>query len=317
MDRCSARVGYVDAFRVVDPRPDQYTWWSNRGQAWAKNVGWRIDYQVVHAASSASWCGPHIYKEQRFSDHAPLIMDYVAHEAHVVALIERVAWLKGWMAGVVAWLYVAAIAPFAEFMRRRGWVLILFFIVFFKFGDALLGRMSGVFYREMGFDYLQIAEVMKLYGFLANGIGVLAGGVLVARLGVFRALLVAGFLAAATNLTYSWLAMSGQDWTVFIIAVVTDNFAMGLSSVAFVAYVSSLCNVAYTATQYALLASAGNIARIWLSASSGWMVDTLDGDWAVFFLLTALIAMLALPLVLVMMRYFPEVLARASDKDRQ
>ncbi len=76
MEALFTRVGYVDAFRVVDPRPDQYTWWSNRGQAWAKNVGWRIDYQVATPCIGQLARAAHIYKEQRFSDHAPLIMDY-------------------------------------------------------------------------------------------------------------------------------------------------------------------------------------------------------------------------------------------------
>ncbi|MFN2339470.1 MAG: exodeoxyribonuclease III [Gammaproteobacteria bacterium] len=76
MEALFTRVGYVDAFRQVDPRPDQYTWWSNRGQAWAKNVGWRIDYQVTTPRIGQLVRAAHIYKEQRFSDHAPLIMDY-------------------------------------------------------------------------------------------------------------------------------------------------------------------------------------------------------------------------------------------------
>jgi MFS transporter, PAT family, beta-lactamase induction signal transducer AmpG len=157
--------------------------------------------------------------------------------------------------------------------------------------------------------------VMKVYGFVANGVGVVAGGVLVARLGLFRALFVAGLLAAATNLLYSWLAMSGNDPLVFRIAVVADNFTGGMATVAFVAYLSSLCNVAYTATQYALLASVGNLGRIWLSATSGWMVDRLDGDWSLFFAMTAGIALLGLPLLLVLMRRFPEAHVRRTARD--
>ncbi len=234
-------------------------------------------------------------------------------EAQVTELLRQVSWLRGWLSEAAAWLYAAVVAPFVDFMKRRGWLLVLVFIVVFKFGDALLGRMSGVFYRELGFSLTQIAEVMKVYGFIANGIGVLAGGVLVARLGLFRALLIAGLLAAATNLTYSWLAISGNDPLVFRIAVISDNFTGGLATVAFVAYLSSLCNVAYTATQFALLASAGNLGRIWMSASSGWMVDALEGDWAVFFAITAGIALLGLPLLLILMRRYPEAHVRAPE----
>jgi PAT family beta-lactamase induction signal transducer AmpG len=174
--------------------------------------------------------------------------------------------------------------------------------------------MSGVFYRELGFELDTIAEVMKVYGLIANAIGILAGGWLVARLGLLRSLFIAGVLSALTNLTYSWLAASGNDITVFTIAVVSDNFTGGMAIVAFVAYLSSLCNVAYTATQYALLASVSNLARISLSASSGWMVDRLDGDWFVFFLITAVIALAALPLLLILMRRYPTHTVRETGK---
>jgi len=207
---------------------------------------------------------------------------------------------------VLAWLYVAALAPFLDFMKRRGWLLILVFIFVFKLGDALLGRMASVFYREMGFDLVQIADVSKLYGLGANALGILIGGFIVYRLGTLKALFVGGLSAALTNLTYSWLAVSGQSMAVFVAAVVADNFTGGLATVAFVAYLSSLCNVAYTATQYALLSSLGNLARIWFSASAGAMVDGLDGDWATFFAITAGIALLGLPLLLIIMKLFPE-----------
>lgn len=277
----------------------------------AQVFGWNTAYLALAAAVCVGIVAILLAPEPA----ARASSDTLAREARVSALIHRAGWLRGRLADAAAWFYAAAVAPFADFMRRDGWLLILTFIVVFKFGDALLGRMSGVFYRELGFDLVQIAEVMKVYGFIANGLGVLAGGVLVARLGLFRALLLAGVLAAATNLTYSWLAMSGQDPLVFRIVVITDNFTSGLATVAFVAYLSSLCNVAYTATQYALLASFGNLGRIWLSAASGWMVDSLEGNWAVFFALTAAIALLGLPLLLVLMRRFPEAHVRKTAKD--
>lgn len=318
----------IDAYRIDVLSPEQY----GAGSA-AAIWGWHLGGTLIGGAGG-------LYLAQLFGWNAAYLFlaagvgvgmlaillspeppyrpspDTVEHEARVADLLRRVWWLRGRLAGATAWIYGAVIAPFVDFMKRDGWLLILVFIIVFKFGDALLGRMSGVFYRELGFSLVEIAEVMKIYGFIANGIGVLAGGVLVARLGLFRALLVAGLLAAATNLTYSWLAMSGNDPLVFRFAVITDNFTGGLATVAFVAYLSSLCNVAYTATQFALLASAGNLGRIWLSASSGWMVDALDGDWAVFFALTAGIALLGLPLLLILMRRYPEAHVRAPDAER-
>jgi MFS transporter, PAT family, beta-lactamase induction signal transducer AmpG len=317
----------IDAYRIDVLEPERYgagsaaaIWgWhlggtlvgGAGGLMLAQAYGWNTAYLLRAAAVSIGMIAILLSPEPPYRPPR----ETVEREARVSAFLHRVSWLRGGLADATAWFYGAVIAPFAEFMRRDGWLLILVFIVVFKFGDALLGRMSGVFYRELGFELGQIAEVMKVYGFVANGVGVVAGGVLVARLGLFRALFVAGLLAAATNLLYSWLAMSGNDPLVFRIAVVADNFTGGMATVAFVAYLSSLCNVAYTATQYALLASVGNLGRIWLSATSGWMVDRLDGDWSLFFAMTAGIALLGLPLLLVLMRRFPEAHVRRTARD--
>jgi MFS transporter, PAT family, beta-lactamase induction signal transducer AmpG len=315
----------IDAYRIDVLAPEQYgagsaaaIWGWHLGGTLiggagglylAQVFGWNTAYLFLAAGVGIGMLAVLLSPEPPCRPPA----ETLEREAQVTELLRQVSWLRGWLSEAAAWLYAAVVAPFVDFMKRRGWLLVLVFIVVFKFGDALLGRMSGVFYRELGFSLTQIAEVMKVYGFIANGIGVLAGGVLVARLGLFRALLIAGLLAAATNLTYSWLAISGNDPLVFRIAVISDNFTGGLATVAFVAYLSSLCNVAYTATQFALLASAGNLGRIWMSASSGWMVDALEGDWAVFFAITAGIALLGLPLLLILMRRYPEAHVRAPE----
>lgn len=204
------------------------------------------------------------------------------------------------------WLRQALIDPFAEFMRRDWWLLILVFVFVFKFGDALLGRMSFVFYRELGFELTQIADVTKVFGLAAVCVGVFAGGILVKLAGVFRALLAGGLAAAATNLAYAYLAGAGQDADVFAVAVIADNFTGGLATVAFVAYLAGLCNTAFSATQYALLNSLGNLARIWFASSAGVIVDSLGGDWALFFTMTAGLALLGLPLLLVLMWVMPD-----------
>lgn len=211
------------------------------------------------------------------------------------------------------WLRQALVDPFAEFVRRDWWLLILVFVFVFKFGDALLGRMSFVFYRELGFELTQIADVTKVFGLAAVCLGVFAGGVLVKLAGVFRALLAGGLAAAATNLAYAYLAGAGQDMQVFAIAVIADNFTGGLATVAFVAYLAGLCNTAFSATQYALLNSLGNLARIWFAASAGVIVDELGGDWALFFSITAGLALLGLPLLLVLMWVMPDPGKAGSD----
>ncbi len=264
----------------------------------AAAYGWNVAYLLIAATLVIGMVGVLLAPEPPAAADAEIVQERVDS-----GLRRSVG---GSAAAIAAWLYVAAVAPFVDFMQRRGWLLILVFVFVFKLGDALLGRMSGVFYRELGFELTEIADVAKVYGLAASAIGILVGGFLVHRLGTLKALFVGGIAAAATNLTYSWLALSGQNFAVFTTAVVADNFTGGLATVAFVAYLSNLCSVAYSATQYALLASLGNLARIWFSASAGWMVDELGGDWALFFAITAGIALLGLPLLLVLIRLFPE-----------
>lgn len=264
----------------------------------AAAYGWNVAYLLIAVTLVIGMVGVLLAPEPPSAADAEIVQERVDS-----GLRRSVG---GSVAAIAAWLYVAAVAPFVDFMQRRGWLLILVFVFVFKLGDALLGRMSGVFYRELGFELTEIADVAKVYGLAASAIGILVGGFLVHRLGTLKALFVGGLAAAATNLTYSWLALSGQNFAVFTTAVVADNFTGGLATVAFVAYLSNLCSVAYSATQYALLASLGNLARIWFSASAGWMVDELGGDWALFFAITAGIALLGLPLLLILIRLFPE-----------
>ncbi|MBE0506195.1 MAG: MFS transporter [Marinospirillum sp.] len=309
----------IDAYRIEVLQPHQYgagsaaaIWgWhlggtlvgAAGGLYLAQYFGWNVAYMVLAAGLLIGMLAVLMSPEP----NCPPTAETLAEESRALAHLERWKELPVHLRRALGWIYVSLLAPFVEFTRRRGWIWILAFVFIFKLGDALLGRMSGVFYRELGFSLIEIAEVAKVYGLGANILGVLLGGVLVARIGLLKALFVSGLATAATNLTYSWLAVSGQSSLVFVVALASDNFTTGLVTVAFVAYLSSLCNSAYTATQYALLASLGNLARIWLSASSGWMVDSLDGDWAVFFVLTAIIALFGLPLLWVLMRYFPVV----------
>lgn len=268
----------------------------------AQAFGWNAAYGVLAAAVLVGVAATLFAREPASRPSG----DTLADEAKAVDAVRRLRLLNDNWLPAIRWIYGAVIAPFADFMKRRGWLLILIFVFVFKLGDALLGRMSGVFYREMGFGLVEIADVSKVYGMAANAAGVLLGGLLVHRLGTMRALFAAGFAAAITNLTYAWLAMSGKSMAVFSAAVIADNLTGGLVTVAFVAYLSSLCNVAYSATQYALLASLGNLARIWFSASAGYMVDQLDGNWALFFTLTAAIALAGLPLLWLIIRLFPD-----------
>jgi PAT family beta-lactamase induction signal transducer AmpG len=208
------------------------------------------------------------------------------------------------------WLKEAVIAPFADFMGRRGWVVILLFVLFYKFGDALAGTMANPFYVEMGFTGSEVAAVSKLWGVWMTVVGALIGGLAVARWGVFRALLIGGLLQAVTNLAFAYVAIRGHDLPALTLAITADNLAGGAAGAALVAYLSGLCNVAFTATQYALLTSFMAQGRTWLSSGSGWLAD--HTDWVSFWSVTVLLAVPGLLLLLWIMRLYPREMVRAA-----
>lgn len=261
----------------------------------ADAFGWQVAYQVLAAAVSIGIVAILLSPEPTRQPAAQTL----AEQERITRYFHQ-SRVPVFMQPALIWLVVAVVLPFWDFTKRHGWWLILLFVFVFRLGDAMQGRMAGVFYRELGFTLTEIAEISKVYGLAANLFGTLIGGVLAARLGLLRALVFAGLSTALTNLCFAWLAYTGYNTGVMIFAVVSDGFTSGLVAVAFVAYLSSLCNVAYTATQYALLASLGNLARIWLSAASGYMVDQLDGDWMAFFIATAVLGLIGLPLIWVL-----------------
>jgi PAT family beta-lactamase induction signal transducer AmpG len=172
----------------------------------------------------------------------------------------------------------AVVQPFAEFMGRPGWVTILLFVMFFKFGDTLAGNMTNPFLIQIGFSKVEIAEVAKVYGFAATMIGLALGGALINGAGLVRSLWITGILQLVSNLMFAVQAAAGHHLGLLALTVGFENLAGGMGTAAFVAYLSSLCNVAYTATQYALLTSFMAVARTWLSSPAGWLVENVN--WA-------------------------------------
>lgn len=207
------------------------------------------------------------------------------------------------LAGVLAWLYGACVCPFLEFLTRRGWIAVLAFIMLYKFGDAVLGVMKVPFFLGIGFSKADIAEVVKLFGFVATIAGGFVGGIVVARLGLMRGLLVCGVLMAVSNLMFLVQAWAGPDVGVLALTISVENITTGMGTTAFVAYMSSLCNVAYTATQYALLTSLMAMSRTVLSSGAGWLADQVS--WPTFFILTTVAALPGLLLLLWMMHRYP------------
>lgn len=197
-------------------------------------------------------------------------------------------------------LATTVMEPFAEFLRRNGWRLalgIIAFVVLFKIGEAFLGRMSIVFYKEVGFSNAEIGMYSKVVNWWVTVFFAVAGSLINARFGILRGLVIGGIAMAATNLMFSWLAIVGPEPVLFVATVIVDGFTAALGTVAFMSFITFLTSHSFTATQYALLASMGNLGRTTLSSSSGFVVDFLNGNWALFFLLTAIAVLPSLALL--------------------
>ncbi|MBL4907367.1 MAG: AmpG family muropeptide MFS transporter [Sneathiella sp.] len=186
------------------------------------------------------------------------------------------------------WTHEAVIKPLTEFMARPGWIPILLFVMFYKFGDSLAGVMSTPFFYDLGFTKIDIANVSKVYGTAATFVGLALGGWLMAATGLYKTLWICGFLQLFSNLMFAIQALAGNDIAVLSLTVGIENLAGGMGTAAFVAYLSSLCNISYTATQYALLSSFMATARIWFSSPGGWLAENLG--WIEFFLITTVAA---------------------------
>lgn len=185
----------------------------------------------------------------------------------------------------------AVVAPFVEFFRRQGVtvaLLILAFIVLYALGDAFAGAMANPFYVKIGFSKVEIATVTKAFGLGAMLTGVFLGGLAVGRYGVMTALLVCGICQALSNLMFAVQALAGHDLHVLVATIAIENLTGGMASAAFVAYLSVLCNVAHTATQYALFTSFMALGRTFLASASGWVADHVG--WVQFFLISTLLA---------------------------
>ena len=198
---------------------------------------------------------------------------------------------------LAAWLREAVFEPFADFLRRyRGQALIvLALIAVYRISDVVMGIMANPFYVDMGFTKDEVAAVSKVYGVVMTLAGAFIGGVLALRLGVMRVLMLGAVLSAATNLLFVWLAGRGHDVQGLIFVVSADNLASGIASAAFIAYLSSLTNVSYSATQYALFSSIMLLLPKWLAGFSGQFVDA--HGYADFFLATAGLGLPVLVLV--------------------
>jgi PAT family beta-lactamase induction signal transducer AmpG len=272
----------IDAYRIELLLPEEQgagaaaTQWGYRFGLLASGAG------ALYAASLGGW---HVaYAIMAALMAVGMITVWLTPEPGGIAPPER---LPGATAGerIAAWLRGAVIAPFADMLRRNGTaqlLLIILFIVSFKFGDALAASMSNPLYVAIGFTKVEVATVAKIYGVIATLAGVALGGVMVARWGVFASLLVCGAAQALSNLMYIVQLWAGHDVVMLAFTIGGENLTGGMASAAFVAYLSGLCSRDFTATQYALLSSLATVGLNVLAASGGYLAQTLG--WTPFFL---------------------------------
>jgi len=190
--------------------------------------------------------------------------------------------------------------PFADFMTRRNWIAVLIFIALYKYGDALLGVMANPFYLDIGFSKTEIGLVTKGFGLAMTILGGVLGGAFVARYGTLNALMIGGILQAASNGVFALQAWVGPELPMLFVTIGIENLTGGIGTIAFVAYLSGLCNVAYTATQFALLSSLMAFTRTVLASGGGWLADQID--WVSYFLLTGFAAIPGLVMLIWLIR---------------
>ena len=201
----------------------------------------------------------------------------------------------------VEWFLGAVIAPFVEFFQRNGWyaLLILLFISVFRISDITMGVMANPFYLDMGYQKTEIASVAKVFGFFMTIAGSVLGGVLVAYFGLFRPLVIGAVMVSVTNLVFAWMAGQPHDLALLAVVISADNLAGGISNVVFIAYLSSLTNKSYTATQYALFSSIMTLPGKFIGGFSGVIVDSSGYEW--FFVYASVLGIPAVTLAIYLM----------------
>ncbi len=220
---------------------------------------------------------------------------------------------------VISWLSVTVIEPFLDFFRRNGVqvaITLLLFVFLFKIGEAFLGRMSIPFYKEIGFSNEQIGYYSKLIGWGATILFTLLGSMFNVRFGIVKGLMIGGIAMSASNLMFAWIAKVGPSEHLFLATILVDNFTTAFSTVAFVSFLTVLTGQAFSATQYALLASLGNFGRTTLASFSGELVDALN-DWALFFVITSLMVIPSLIMLYSLRHYFTDLLDKARKRDQE
>ena len=301
----------VDAYRITIFNQDEYEEKLPYASAMA-TIGWQAGYTMIGGAL-ALWLGgesiglewPDVYRCLVFIYLVLIILVCLVPEPEVSASKTGLANAASISATrqdkLRNWLVQNVIVPFSEFFQRCGLklgLLILVFLVSFRLGEGMLGRMALIFYRELGFADDEIAFYRYLLGGLMTVVFSLLGAFINLRFGIIKGLFIGGVAMASANLLFAVMAMVGPEPWLLLLTLFIDNFCAAFATVAAISFMSYFTSRTYTGTQYALMASISNFGRTSLAAGSGAVVDFLDGNWAVFFVLTTVMVIPALLLLI-------------------
>jgi PAT family beta-lactamase induction signal transducer AmpG len=264
----------------------------------AEYFGWAPAYQIMAMLMGIGMITVILVSEP---DHEVAQAAY-STEQRVVDFLVRSQHLPAWLRNLQAWFVGAVVCPFVEFFERNGRfaLVILLFIAVFRLSDIAMGIMANPFYLDMGYTKTEIANVAKIFGFFMSIAGSAVCGVLVVKWGILRPLLVGAVAVAATNLLFAGLSLLEPEVIYLAVVISADNISGGFAATSFVAYLSSLTNRAYTATQYALFSSLMTLPGKFISGFSGLVVDGYG--YFVFFIVASAIGLPAILLVLVLIR---------------
>jgi PAT family beta-lactamase induction signal transducer AmpG len=287
----------IDAFRVeILAEREQ-----GAGAA-AVQLGYRLGMLVSGAgaltiAQTAGWTAAYLAMGLGMS--VGLVATLLAREPRRAAAVEASSGGDG-RRSFAGWMKAHVLEPFGDFLTRPGWAAILLFIVLYKLGDAVAGFMTNPFYIQIGFSLIEIGVITKVFGLAATLTGAVIGGVIVAQAGILRALLWCGLAQMGSNLMFALQALVGADPYFLMVTIGVENLSGGMATVAFVAYISRLCSLQFTATQYALFSSLAALGRTVIVSGGGWLAGQLGWFW--FFVASTACALPGLLVLLWMMR---------------
>jgi PAT family beta-lactamase induction signal transducer AmpG len=237
----------------------------------------------------------------------------LARENRTREFIEQYKYIPAFVRKFLEWVYNAIISPFLDFLIRYRWhaLLILLLIGTFRISDIVLGVISNVFYVDIGFSKKEVATISNIYGTIMTLLGAGLGGVLMVRYGVMKILFLGALLSAATNILFSVMAAVGKNLVLLTLVISADNLSAGIATAAFIAYLSSLTNISYTATQYALFSSIMVLLPKFIGGFSGVLVDNIG--YEKFFIATALMGVPVLIIIVLAGKYAPSSGYRKHD----